>query len=180
MKAVFACGASFEDNRPDIDFERPPNNENDWLTIGNVFSRTLPRQAWPRKVEIDVDDPFATDWDAYMVAGAGAAYSRRFLAVARHGLKNFTLLHATLNGEPYAFLRCERPIDCLNREASEFTTYPRSSKILLYAHFAFNSSLPEGEQFFCIPDNLELLATKEMALCIRRSNLKGVVMTPLP
>ena len=47
MRRVYSCSASFEGDRPMIDFDLPENMRNDWLTVGRVFEGALPAAVWP-------------------------------------------------------------------------------------------------------------------------------------
>lgn len=178
---AYECSSSFEDDRPTINFELAANARNDWLTAGKVIDGTLPRDAWPSDLSITVEDPQATQWDSFMNPGSGDVYSQRFVEAVGSGLADFSLLPCTLNGVPYVFLRCERPINCFDRQASRFKTYSADSpRILRIFHFAFTSALPEGAVLFRIPETLQLLATEAMAQKIATSGLRGVHLEPLP
>jgi hypothetical protein len=52
MVAVYKCRSSFEDNRPQIDFQMPSNSRNDWLMIGNVENGSVDIAQWPRNVAL--------------------------------------------------------------------------------------------------------------------------------
>ena len=180
MRQLYHCLPSFEEERPEIDFENPENAANDWLTIGKAWTGLLSRDEWPSDVVINVDHPDATMWDGYSVGGAGGAYSLRFMEAVRGGLDDFALLPASLNGERYYFLKCERRINCFDRQSARFETYPGSSKIMAISHFAFNDHVPIGPTLFGIPETLRLLATEPMVRRMRSRNLKGVLTEPLP
>jgi len=182
VRAVYECRPSCEDFRPVIDFTRPENLSNDWLTIGEVLDGTRPSAAYPSKVAVTVGYSDATDWDSYLCPGVRGPFSTRFVnLVGADALRTFTLFPVELNGMPYFFLRCDARIDCFDRANAEFEVFQRNpARIKQITRFAFHEWLPKGALLFSIPESrLQLFASKEVALIIEASTLKGIRLVPL-
>src|SRR4051794_35586444 len=124
MTKVYECRWSIEEDRPEIDFEDSRNAKNEWLAIAYVLDGLRPFNEFPENVRITVSHPDATQWDCYMDGGARGLFSRRFLEViGLHALRGLSALPATLNDATYYFLRCDQPIDCLDRTNSNFEMF---------------------------------------------------------
>ena len=86
-----------------------------------------------------------------------------------------------MNDREYLFLRDENPIDCLDRKRSDLDVYQSDpSKILNVRHFVFTSDVPSDPVLFCLPGSFRLFATESLAKRIARSDLRGIVVEPLP
>ncbi len=182
MTHAYSCGPSYEDDRPEIDFDDEFNAANDWLTIGEVIDGTLSEDHYPAKVVIKVNDPRATDWHCYMDGGLGGLFSARFIeCVESDALERFSLFPAQLNSAEYFFLRCDDPLDCLDRRQSTFEVFPHDpSRIMHITHYSFvDDRIPDGI-LFCIPDAHRLFATPAIADKVARAQLKGVLFSELP
>lgn len=181
---IYSCRPSSERDRPTIDFDLEDNAKIDWLRVGRILSGALPIDQFPSPVRVTVNNPDATTkWDCFKDGGTRGLFSRRFVdVVGREGLRDFSLLRATLNGADYVFLRCDRPTDCLDRQRSRYDTSPHDPvRIMDIEHFAFRDELlAASARFFCIPEIPDLLVTEEIARNILASSLKGVRLEPLP
>ena len=181
MVKVYECRPSYEDDRPQIDFEDSENGRNDWLAVGEVTDGTRSSNEFP-VVSVKVLHPEATQWDCFMVAGTRGLFSQQFLdTVGMAAFQGLTLLPAKLNDATYYFLRCEKPVDCFDRSLSVFETFrsdPTSIKRI--THYAFRIDALPSDGCFCIPETIALLLTESVAQRIQAANLKGVKIQPVP
>ena len=181
MMKVFNCRPSVEDERPKIDFEVPENAKNDWLAVGEVIDGTRPITEFPM-VSVQVFHPEATQWDCYMDGGVRGLFSQRFVdAVGKVAFQGVMLLPAKLNGTTYYFLRCDKPIDCLDRSKSVFETFRSdSTAIKRITHYDFHSESLPADACFVLPELPDLLLTEPVVQRIQAASLKGVRILPLP
>lgn len=181
MSYIYKCSYSIEEDRPEIDFMDAENAKNDWLLVSEVIDGLRPIGDFP-KVSVTVRHPDATNWDCYCDGGVRGLFSERFVeAIGQSSLIGLTLLPALLNGVSYYFLRCDQPVDCFDRENSEFETYPHDPKrIMDISHYAFGEDCLPMDCFFCIPETRRLLLTESMAIRLSAAGLKGICLTPLP
>ncbi|MBL8820589.1 MAG: hypothetical protein JNL58_31495 [Planctomyces sp.] len=182
MVTVYECRPSFEDDRPQIDFEDAATAANDWLQIGEVLDGERRSEEYPSNVSIHVADRCATDWDMFMVAGTRGLCSQRFVdTVGSASFQGLTLLPAILNGTTYYFLRCEKPIDCLDRSNAAFETFRSDpTAIKKISHYAFRSESLPMDACFVLPELPDLLLTESVVKRIQAANLKGVWIHQLP
>jgi hypothetical protein len=117
-----------------------------------------------------------------MDGGVRGLFSQRFVdAVGMAAFQGITLLPASLNGTPYYFLRCEKPVDCFDRSNSVFETFAHDhSRIMDVSHYAFRSELLPADACFVLPELPDLLLTESVVQRLQAANLKGVRMQPLP
>lgn len=181
MTQVYECRPSYEDERPEIDFEDEVNGQNDWLTVGEVLDGIRPVIDFPI-VSVQVRQPDATQWDCFMVAGTRGLFSQRFIdAVGNASLQGITLHPAKLNGRTYYFLRCEKPVDCLDRYKSVFETFAHDpSRVMDVSHYAFRSESLPADACFVLPELPDLLLTESVVQRLKAANLKGVRVQLLP
>jgi hypothetical protein len=178
---IYHCRPSWEESRPQIDFEAADNGGNDWLVVGEVVDGTRPVQDYPQ-VAVRVDHPRANQWDAYMVAGTRGLFSKRFVnLVGRAAFQGLSLLPASLNGEEYYFLRCEAPVDCFDRINAVFETFEHApDEIMEITHYAFREDCLPVDACFVVPELPYLFATESVVDRIQAAKLKGVMLQPLP
>ena len=182
MCHLYGCFTSYNEDRPNINFEDEVNAAIDWLTVGEVLDGSLPREAFPQNIRITVDEPTATQWDFFMVGGTCGLFSQRFVdVVGLDSFADFSLFPVTLNGERYFFLRCEQAVDCLDRKRSIFTTFRSDpARIKQIIHYEFHVDRVARYVFFCIPESPKLIATEYVVEIIKKSDLRGVQTPPLP
>lgn len=176
--SVYTCRASFEDDRPQIDFNCPETAENDWLIIGDVLDALKPASLWPAKVVMKSHSENATQWDCFMAAGTRGVFSKRFVEViGKDSLHGLSLLPSQLNGVGYYFLRCERQIECFDHAHSTYETFRSNpARIKYIRQFAFHEHLLPKDACFCIPETKTLLLTEPVAQRIRAAGLRGVFL----
>jgi hypothetical protein len=176
MVAVYKCRSSFEDNRPQIDFQMPSNSRNDWLMIGNVENGSVDIAQWPRNVALWVNVDQVSDWDCFMVPGTKSLYSQRFVhVVGKRSLERFVMLPVQLNGVTYYFLRNREAVDCFDRQKAVYETFPHDlSRVMRIRQFAFVANFVPQDACFCIPETRALLLTGPVANRIRDAGLRGI------
>jgi hypothetical protein len=181
MTKVYECRPSVEDDRPQIDFEDSKNGTNDWLAVGDVIDGTRPITEFPT-VSVQVSHPEATQWDCYMDGGVRGLFSQRFVdAVGKAAFRGVMLLPAKVNGTTYYFLRCDTPIDCLDRSKAVFETFRSDpTAVKRITHYAFRNELLPADACFVLPELPDLLLTESVVQRLRAANLRGVSMQPLP
>ena len=182
MVTVYECRPSYEDDRPQIDFDDAATATNDWLQIGQVLDGQRRSEEYPSNVSVHVAQTCATDWDIFMVPGTLGLCSQRFVdAVGKTSFQGLTLLPAKLNGTTYYFLRCEKPIDCLDRSSALFETFRSDpTAIKKITHFAFRGESLPTDACFVLPELPDLLLTESVVQRLRAANLKGVRIQQLP
>ncbi|MCY2963693.1 MAG: hypothetical protein NT069_08605 [Planctomycetota bacterium] len=182
MTQVYECRPSCEDHRPQIDFQNAVTASNDWLQVGKVLDGQRRPEEFPSNVNVYVADHRATEWDSFMVAGTRGLFSQRFVdTVGKPAFQGLTLLPAKLNGATYYFLRCEEPVDCLDRSNAAFVTFRSDPKaIQRITHYAFHSESLPADACFVLPELPDLLLTESVAQRLQAVNLKGVRVQPLP
>ncbi|MFM8584571.1 MAG: imm11 family protein [Planctomycetaceae bacterium] len=175
MERIYECRPSDEDTRPTIDFDDERHCAIDWLTIAEVIDGALPLDSFP-SVSLHVARPDATQWDCYMDGGVRGIFSRRFVnAVGSAAFNGVELLPANLNDEIYFFIRCVKPIDCLDRSKSIYESFhcdPQSIKAI--RHYAFRSEAVPEDSCFVLPELPTLLVTDSVFQRIRAAGLKGI------
>lgn len=103
---VYECRPSYEDDRPEIDFQHRKNRSNGWLTVAEVTDGDRPVKDYPT-VEVLVAHPEATQWDSYNDSGGRGLFSQKFVdTVGLASFRGLSLLPAKLNGVTYYFLSC--------------------------------------------------------------------------
>lgn len=182
MVTVYECRPSYEDDRPQIDFENVMTAENDWLKIGEVLDGQRRSEEFPSNVSVHVDAPHAADWDFFMVPGTRGLCSQRFVdAVGRASFRGLALLPAKLNDTTYYFLRCEEPTNCLDRSNSIFETFRSDpTAIKKITHYAFQIDLLPKDGCFVLLELPDLLLTESVVQRLQEANLKGVKIQKLP
>lgn len=182
MTLVYECRPSCEDVRLQIDFENAVTASNDWLQVGEVLDGQRRPEEFPSNVIIYVADHRATEWDGFMVAGTRGLFSQRFVdTVGKPAFHGLTLLPAMLNGATYYFLRCEEPVDCLDRSNAAFETFRCNPTVIKrITHYAFHSESLPADACFVLPELPDLLLTETVAQRLQAGNVKGVRVRPLP
>ncbi len=173
--AIFQCRASSQEDRPAINFGHPVNMQNDWLLIGSILDGDHNMSEYPY-VEIFVADEDATEWDIYH-SGGRLLFSSKFVdTVGEASFYGLVPLPAYLNGAEYWYLRCERTIDCIDREKSEFETYsPDSDRINFIFKAVFLESRIGEDMCFTLPDRTNFLyMTEPVAIRLTKANIKGM------
>ena len=176
--SIYICDASYDDDRPRIDFNCPETRENDWLLIGDVLDGLQPVSLWPATVVMKSLPREAIYWDCFMAAGTKGVFSQRFVdVVGKDSLSAFTVLPCQLNFVGYYFLRCERQIDCFDHAHASYQTFRSNpARIKLIHRFAFHEHLLPHDACFCIPETKSLLVTEPVAQRIREAGLRGVLL----
>ena len=182
MPRVYECRPSYEVNRPQIDFEAAENAQNDWLVIGEVLDGSRPLRDFPDNVVVTVVHGEATQWDCYMVAGTRGLFSQRFVnIVGTDALRGFSLLPVKLNDGFYFLLRCNQPIDCLDRAKSAFDTFRSDpTTIKRITHYGFHEDRLPNDICFCIAELPDLLLTEYVVRRLESAKLKGLRLLKLP
>jgi len=119
----------------------------------------------------------ATAWDYYAFQQSSGLFSKRAIDVLGSALSRcFTLLPSTLEGEPYYFLHCRAPIDCLVRDASKINFFPEpdDDKVLDIEAYVFDVDQVEDPLIFALPEQpFHLFATESIPKIVRKAKLKG-------
>lgn len=176
--SINKCRASYEDDRPWIDFNCPETGENDWLLIGDVLDALQPASLWPAKVVMKSHPRDAIYWDCFMAAGTKGVFSQRFVdVIGEDSLRTFTLLPSQLNYVSYYFLRCESQIDCFDHANASYQTFRcNPARIKSIHRFVFHEHLLPHDACFSIPETKSLLVTEPVAQRIRKAGLRGVLL----
>lgn len=175
---IFRCKASAEENRPDIDFGHPVNKQNDWTRIMRILDGDSDSNEYPF-VELFVEEEDALEWDVYHSGGLGL-YSSKFLdTIGESSLYGLIPLPAYLNGGEYWYLRCEKTIDCIDREKSKFETYfstsTNSNEISIIFKPVFIESKIGKDICFTLPNRKNFLyMTESIADRLIKANIKGM------
>ena len=181
MGYIYRCGAIYDDERPQIDFQDPYNTKNRWLEIGDVLEGSSPEELYPG-CSVIVSSPDASDWDCYAIPGTDGLFSHRAIEVmGLIVLRYFKLLPAILNQSRYYFLRAKSRVNCLDRRQSRFRTFgDGTSDIMDFQHFAFFENLVPDNALFKIPEGPQLFATESVAYRVRSGPMKGIYFSRLP
>jgi hypothetical protein len=173
--AIFECAASSEKDQPEINFNHPVNKQNDWLLIGEILDGIRDTDEYPY-IEIYVEDDDATDWDIYF-SGGRLLFSSHFVdTVGENSFYGLVPLPAYLNGAEYWYLRCEQPLDCIDRERSKYKTFPSNPKkiMTLYEAIFKETEIPE-DTCFTHPDRTNcLFMTQSVADRLLAAGIKGM------
>ncbi len=128
-------------------------------------------------IELYVEDEDATDWDVYH-SGGRVLCSTRFLdTIGESCLYGLVPMPAYLNGEEYWYFRCEKTIDCLDREKSKFdasSSDPR--RVLILYKAVFIESMIGEDVCFRIPgyESTWLFMTEPVANRLIQAEIKGM------
>jgi hypothetical protein len=172
---VFCISTSIEDDRPQVDFEREEHRAIDWLRVGHVLRTKRPISDYP-EVSLSVEQPDATEWDFFSVAGTlGLLSDRAIECIGRPAFRLFDLLPASINGEDYRFLRCKETLQCFDRENSVVIPFPSDPDgIMDVTQYRFKMELIPDPICFSIPEFYELFATQSVKLAAENAHVKGI------
>jgi len=174
--AVFEVDPSVEDDRPQIDFERPEHANIDWGPFNEIEAGTAPASVY-RPVRFFVDESTATSWDLYLVSGTLGLFSERSIeTIGRPVFRLFHLLPAFLNDSSYFILMPRDKLDCFDRTSANVVVFPSNpSRIMQIKRHAFHLNQIADPLIFCIPDiRGRLFATDSVERAVRQSGLKGI------
>ena len=149
--------------------------QNDWLQIGEILDGNQDTSEYPY-VEIFVEDDDATDWDVYF-SGGRLLFSSKFVeTVGEKSFFGLVPLPAYMNGAEYWYLRCEHPLDCIDRERSKFKTFPSDPKrIMFLSKVVFKENEIPKDSCFTHPDRKNCLyMTESVADRLVAAGIKGM------
>ena len=177
---VFEVRTSLEDNRPEIDFEIPENDEINWGLIGEYIGGIKPAQEYS-PIKITILNEFATEWDFYFFAAPFGMFSAKAVDIlGEKSFKNYHLFPAWINGADYFFLKCLERLDYLDKEKSVYTAFTDApDRFMIIEKYAFDLEKIDAEYFFSIPQNESLYCSQAQAKVITE-RLKGIRLLDLP
>ena len=172
--AIYSMRPSFEEDRPDIDFEHPDNGGADWDMVNEVIDGEI-RVAAYSPFHLTVDSPDATAWDFYSIPGTMDLMSQRAVELLSPvASKHFAFLEVALNEQPYFLLMSTAPLDCLDRTGSKFTPFRSdSSRIKEFERFSFKYALIDDPVMFWIPEWREIFVTPSVRDMVQAAELRG-------
>ncbi len=174
--AIFQCHSSSEEDRPEIDFGHTVNMRNDWDQIEEILDGDRDTDEYPY-VEIYVEDDDATAWDVYHSGGSMLCSSRFLDTIGESCLYGLVPMPAYLNGEEYWYFRCEKTIDCLDREKSKFDAFSEDPRRVMFLYKAvFIESMIGNDMCFTIPgcERTALFMTEPVANRLMHAGIKGM------
>ncbi len=154
--------------------ENDLNRHINWVELDEFTEGTRPLTDY-NPIELSVDDPDATQCDYYVCDGTHNVFSAKAVnSLGDAAFKNYRLLPAKINGEPYFILsRCLAEIDCFDRKNATYVECDPPEKLMFsIAKFAFFPEKIDPAHFFSIPESRYLLCTQVLAEPINRE-LKG-------
>jgi hypothetical protein len=176
---IFRCLPSCEDDRPEINFSHPTNMQNDWDLIEMYLDGDSDTTVYPY-VEIYVDDGRALEWDLYHCGGSMLCSTKFLDTIGVRSLYGLLPLPAYMNGEEYWFFRCEKTLDCLDREKSEFDVFSDDPKRVMFLYKAvFIEEMIGEDTVFTIPgeESTSLFMTEPVANRLIKAKIKGMKLT---
>lgn len=146
------------------------NQHIDWVELDEFVAGTRPLDDY-NAIELNVDDPDATQCDYYICDGTHNVFSAKAVKIlGEAAFKNYRLIPAKINGEPYFILsQCLAQIDCFDRKNATYVECdPPMTLMFSIAKFAFFPEKIDPAYFFSIPESRYLLCSQVLADTIDR------------
>ncbi|MBT5019031.1 hypothetical protein OAF42_03135 [Planctomicrobium sp.] len=126
-----------------------------------------------------VNHPDKYTWDCYRNSGHYGFISKRFRdAVQPYCSECFDFWPVMLDDVEFFIIRRVGVIDCLDRESSEFDTFPDTDKIMIVDRYAFHKEKIPDICMFSIPDQRgPIFFTNGLTRLLLPLQLNGVEFT---
>ena len=162
-----------------IDFELASNRKIDWLAASDVLENpSADRSHFP---SIRIIGPGVYS-DCFSTT-VNCMFSRRAITViGDSALADFDRFEVYIDDAPYYILRCQRTIDCFDRERSIFDTFPDDpSRIMGMKKYVFREEQIPDDRVFCIPElsTSSLFCTSPVVARIKQHGLVGIMTIPI-
>jgi hypothetical protein len=174
IEKIYLVSFNHDGNRPH--FEVGSNTHVDYATL-DAFADGSKRAEDVPSPALSHDHPEASDYDYYPFNGNLSLFSQRAIdTLGLKAFKNFELLPASVNGQPYHLMSlCRARTDCFDKAHSRYVECDPPERLLfsIASYAFFPDKIADPAAFFSIPEAWSYFFCTDVLAGLIETHLKG-------